>query len=87
MNVFIALKGSHFCFYILNNWRLEKRLNYPKSGKMWLYHREMSPKDADGMANSVGCSSGLGSTLFAQTCLSENLVKNFEVASNDKNIN
>ena len=45
---------------------------------MWLYHRVMSPNDADGMANSVDpdqtaprvCS---GSALFAQTCLSENL--------------
>ena len=46
---------------------------------MWHYHRVMSPKDADGMANSVDpdqtalgavCS---GSTLFALTYLSENL--------------
>ena len=48
---------------------------------MWLYHRVMSPNDADGMANSVDhdqtCFSAVwsGSTLFAQTCLSENLGK------------
>ena len=27
--------------------------NYPKIGTLWFYHREMRPKDADGMANSV----------------------------------
>ena len=32
----------------------------------------MGPKDADGMANSVDPDQ-TGSTLFAQTCLSENL--------------
>ena len=48
---------------------------------MWLYHKVMSPNDADGMANSVDpdqtapvvgavCS---GSALFAQAYLSENL--------------
>ena len=36
---------------------------------MRLYHRQMSPKDADGMANSVDPESAL----FAQTYLSENL--------------
>ena len=33
---------------------------------MWLYHRVMSPNDADGMANSVDPDLGLH-------CLSENL--------------
>ena len=27
--------------------------NHPKFLTMWLYHRVMSPNDADGMANSV----------------------------------
>ena len=42
---------------------------------MWLYHRVMSPNDADGMANSVDPdqTAPLGSALFAQTYLSENL--------------
>ena len=48
----------------------------------WLYHRVMCPKSADGMANSVDPDQTAplgavwsGSTLFAQTCLSENLRK------------
>ena len=42
---------------------------------MRLYHRVMSPNDADGMANSVDPDGAVrsGSALFAQTCLSENL--------------
>ena len=47
---------------------------------MWLYHREMSPNYADGMANSVDPdqTAPLGavwseSALFAQAYLSENL--------------
>ena len=47
---------------------------------VWLYHRVMSPNDADGMANSVDPDQTAplgavwsGSALFAQTCLSENL--------------
>ena len=36
--------------------------------KQYLYHRVMSPKDADGMANSVDLI-----RLLAQICLSENL--------------
>ena len=49
---------------------------------MWLYHRVMSPNDADGMADSVDPDQTAplgavwsGSALFAQTCLSENLGK------------
>ena len=49
---------------------------------MWLYHRVMSPNDADGMANSIDPDQTAplgtvwsGSALFAQTCLSENLGK------------
>ena len=56
--------------------------NHSKIWTMWLYHRVMSPKDADGMANSVDPDQTApvgavwsGSTLFAQTCLSENLGK------------
>ena len=33
---------------------------------MWLYHRVMSPNDADGMANSVDPDQTAGSALFAQ---------------------
>ena len=47
---------------------------------MWLYHRVMSPNDADGMALSVDPDQTAplgavwsGSALFAQTYLSENL--------------
>ena len=47
---------------------------------MWLYHRVMSPNDAEGMANSVDPDQTAplgavwsGSALFAQACLSENL--------------
>ena len=54
--------------------------NHSKFWIMWLYHRVMSPNDADGMANSVdpGQTAPLGavwsgSALFAQTCLSKNL--------------
>ena len=48
---------------------------------MWLYHRVMSPKGTDEMANSVEpdqTAQGAvwsGSALFAQTCLSKNLWK------------
>ena len=47
---------------------------------MWLYHRVMSPNDADGMANSVDPDQTAplgavwsGSALFAQAYLSKNL--------------
>ena len=49
---------------------------------MWLYHRVLSPNDADGMATSVDPDQTAplgavwsGSALFARTCLSENLEK------------
>ena len=40
--------------------------NHSKVWTMWIYHRLMSPNDADGAVWS-------GSALFAQACLSENL--------------
>ena len=45
------------------------------SKTMWLYHRVISPNDADGMANSVDPDQTVwsGSALFAQAYLSENL--------------
>ena len=53
---------------------------HPKLWTMWLYHRVMSPNDANGMANSVDPDQTAplgavwsGSTLFAQAYLSENL--------------
>ena len=53
---------------------------YHKNWTMCLYHSVMSPKDADGIANSVDPDqiAPLGavwswSTLFAQACLSKNL--------------
>ena len=72
--------GSFYC-------KFPKYLDTPKIccnpckiWTMWLYHRVMSPNDADGMANSVDpdqtASQGAvwsGSTLFAQVYLSENL--------------
>ena len=39
--------------------------NHSKIWTMWLYHRVMSPNDADGMANSVDRAVSSGSTLFA----------------------
>ena len=54
--------------------------NHSKVWTMWLYHRVMSPNDADGMANSVDPDQTAplgavwsGSALFAQAYLSENL--------------
>ena len=54
--------------------------NHSKVWTMWLYHRIMSPKDADRMTNSVDLDQTAplgavwsGSALFAQACLSENL--------------
>ena len=54
--------------------------NHSKIWTMWLYHRVMSPNDADGMANSVDPVQTAplgavwsGSALFAQAYLSENL--------------
>ena len=56
--------------------------NHSEIWTMWLYHRVMSPNDADKMANSVDPDQTAplgavwsGSALFAQTCLSENLGK------------
>ena len=54
--------------------------NHSKIWTKWLYHRVMSPNDADGMANSVDPDQTAplgavwsGSALFAQAYLSENL--------------
>ena len=54
--------------------------NHSKIWTMWLYHRVMSPNDADGIANSVDPDQTAplgavwtGSPLFAQAYLSENL--------------
>ena len=54
--------------------------NHCKIWTMWLYHRVMSPNDADRMANSVDPDLDYplgavwsGSALFAQAYLSENL--------------
>ena len=54
--------------------------NLSKIWTMWLYHRVMSPNDADGMANSADPDQTAplgavwsGSVLFAQAYLSKNL--------------
>ena len=54
--------------------------NHSKVWTMWLYHRVMSPNDADGMANSVDPDQTAplgavwsGSALFVQAYLSEKL--------------
>ena len=54
--------------------------NHYKIWTMWLYHRVMSPNDADGMAKSVDPNRTAplgavwsGSALFVQTYLSKNL--------------
>ena len=54
--------------------------NHSKIWLIWLYHREMSPNDADRMANSVDPDQTAplgavwsGSALFARAYLSENL--------------
>ena len=68
----------------MNNYRkcpkytdIQKQLLYhSKIFTMWLYHRVMSPTDADGMANSADPNQTAvwsGSALFAQAYLSENL--------------
>ena len=56
--------------------------NHSKIWTTWLYHRVMSPNNADGIANSVDPDQTAplgavwsGSALFAQTCLSKNLGK------------
>ena len=46
--------------------------NHPKICTRWLYQRVMHPKDAAGIANSVGAVWSR-SVLFAQAYLSENL--------------
>ena len=53
--------------------------NHSKMWTMWLYHREMSPNETDGMANIVDPDQTAplgavwsGSTLFSQAYLSEN---------------
>ena len=49
---------------------------------MWLYHRIIRPKGADGMANSVDPDMvWSGCKLFAQTCLSENFITVFQQGS------
>ena len=45
--------------------------NHPKNWTMWICCRVMYPNNADGTVNSAD--PGSGSTLFGQTCLSENL--------------
>ena len=51
--------------------------NYPKFGTVLFYYRVMGPKDADRMAIGVDSDQtnplGSGSSLFAHTCLSDNL--------------
>ena len=50
--------------------------NHSKIWTMWLYHRVMSPNNADRMANSADPDQRRvwsGSALFAQAYLSENL--------------
>ena len=48
--------------------------NHSKIWTMWLYHRVMSPNDADGMGNSVDPDqTAPGSAVFAQAYLSKNL--------------
>ena len=50
--------------------------NHSKIWTMWLYHRVMSPNDADRMANRVDPDQTAvwsGSALFAQAYLSKNL--------------
>ena len=81
------------CLYLRNTvkflkiWTPEKFAVITLKFEQWLYHRVMSPKGAEGMANSVdpdqtaprsGSTLFLGavwsgSTLFAQNYLSENL--------------
>ena len=60
---------------LLKIWTPEKYTVTPKIWLVWIFHRKMYPNDADGMANSLALIRAVwpGSTLFAQTCLSENL--------------
>ena len=83
--IFTVCHGSSYCFIISWSMYTVKLLNFqsPKNLKiwtMWLYHRVISPKDADRIANSVDPDQTAplgavwsGSALFAQAYLSENL--------------
>ena len=64
--------------------------NHSKIWTMWLYHRVMSPNNADGMANSVDPDKKAplgavwsGSALFAQAYLCENLGSLWYFSAND----
>ena len=87
-NVHITDDDVRFCYEpgmlteMILNIRTPKKMccNHSKVWTMWVYHRAMSPNDADGMANSVDPDQTAplgavwsGSALFAQAYLSENL--------------
>ena len=74
---------NRFCDIYINYSKNPKNSNirkycssYPKIGMLPFYYRLMGSKDANGMANSVDPDQtaplGSGSTLFAQTFLTEN---------------
>ena len=89
MSVFYKYRShiNNNILYKLEVWKFPKYSDTPKIccnqskiWTMWLYHRVLSPNDADGMANSVDPDQTApvgavwsGSALFAQVYLSENL--------------
>ena len=69
---------KHYCKFPKYSDTQKICCNHSKMRTMWLYHRVMSPNDADGMANSADPDQTQGavwsgSALFAQAYLSENL--------------
>ena len=81
MYVFAIHSTFFYAYHKFHNYSDTQKIccNHSKIGIMWLYHRVMSPNDADGMTNSVDPDQTApravwsGSTLFAQAYLSENL--------------
>ena len=78
MAAFISDVQSNVNFLII--WTPKTFVVITKIWTMWLYHRVMSPNEADGMANSVDPDQTApvgavwsGSALFAQAYLSKNL--------------
>ena len=76
----ISLRSLHYPKFLKYSETQNVCCNHSKIWTMSLYHRVMSPKDAEGMANSVDPDQTAprtavwsGTALFAQTCLSENL--------------
>ena len=76
----VDIRGKKYCKFPKYSDTQKNCCSHSKILTMWLYHRVMSPKDADGMANSVDLVQTAplgavwsGSALFAQAYLPKNL--------------